>query len=79
MGNDNFHSEDVGLWLKLNSAQGVGPVIFRRLLEKFGTIENIFGASVMQLTKVDGVGNKTAEQICRTKNSFDADKELELN
>lgn len=74
----NNHSEDVGLWLKLSNASGVGAVMFRRLLDKFETIENIFGASVSQLTKVEGIGNKTAEAICRTRNSFDADKELEL-
>jgi len=53
-------------------------VIFGRLLAYFGSVEAILGASVSTLAKVEGVGEKTAEKIFRSKNDFDADKELAL-
>ena len=76
--NNHNHSQDIGLWLKLIRAEGIGPVTFRRLLKRFGTVDRIFGASVSELTKVDGIGNKTAERIFRTRDKFDPEKELTL-
>lgn len=66
------------LWLKLIRADGIGPVLFKRLLEQFANIEDIFDASVSQLTKVEGIGDRTAERIVRTREGFDAEKELSL-
>lgn len=53
-------------------------MIFRRLLDFFGSIEQILGASVSSLAKVEGVGEKTAEKIFRSRNDFDVEKELAL-
>lgn len=72
------NSPDIELWLKLIRAEGVGPVTFKRMLEKFGSVERVFSASVMELTKVEGIGIKTAESIARTRNDFNAEKELAL-
>ncbi|MHC4772913.1 MAG: DNA-processing protein DprA, partial [Planctomycetota bacterium] len=72
------HSSQIELWLKLIRAEGVGPTLFRRLVDYFGDIERILGASVSELTKVEGIGNKTAESIARTRNAFDAEQELGL-
>lgn len=72
------HSQEITLWLKLIRAEGVGPVLFKRLLEHFGDIERIFGASVAQLTRIEGIGDRTAERIVRTRESFNADTELTL-
>lgn len=72
-----FHSENVESWLRLIRAEGVGPITFRRLLDHFGNLDKIFGASVEQLTKVEGVGSKTAERITRTRLQFNAEKEAE--
>jgi DNA processing protein len=72
------NSEGIELWLQLKAAEGVGSVIFGRLVEQFGSVEAAMGASVAQMTKVDGVGTQTAEKIARTRNTFDAEKELEL-
>lgn len=44
----------------------------------FGSVEKILGASVNALAKVEGVGEKTAEKIFRSKNNFDTEKELAL-
>jgi DNA processing protein len=72
------HSPQIELWLKLIRAEGVGPTLFGRLVEYFGDVERIFGASVSELTKVEGIGHKTAEMIARSRNAFDAEKELAL-
>jgi DNA processing protein len=71
------HSIDVDKWLKLRNADGVGPITFALLLKHFGSVEAALGASVWELTKVDGIGDKTAEQIARTRDTFDAKAEIE--
>jgi DNA processing protein len=72
-----FHSENIESWLRLIRAEGVGPITFRRLLDHFGNLDKIFGASVEQLTNVQGIGGKTAEGIVRTRFAFNAEKEME--
>ena len=72
------HSPQIALWLKLIRADGIGPTLFKRLLDFFGGVERIFTASVTELTKVEGIGNKTAESIVRTRDAFDEDSELAL-
>ena len=74
----NQHSSQIELWLKLIRADGIGPTIFKRLLDYFGGVERIFAASVAQLTKIEGIGNKTAESIARTRDAFDVEAELAL-
>lgn len=72
------NSKDIELWLKLIRADEVGPVTFGRLLTRFGSVERALGASVSELTKVEGVGFKTAERIAASRDKFDACAELEL-
>lgn len=72
------HSPQIALWLKLIRADGIGPTLFKRLLDFFGGVERIFTASVAELTKVEGIGNKTAESIVGTRDAFDVDSELAL-
>jgi len=75
----NFpNSTQIDLWLKLIRAEGVGPTLFKRLLDYFGDIERILGASSAQLTRIEGIGDKTAERIIRTRDDFDVEKELAL-
>jgi len=71
------NSPEIEKWLKLIRADGVGPVTFAKLLEHFGTVDKALGASVSEMTKVEGVGLKTAEEIAATRNKFDAVAELE--
>jgi len=71
------NSPEIEKWLKLIRAEGVGPVTFAKLLEHFGTIDKTLGASVSEMTKIEGIGLKTAEQIAATRNKFDAIAELE--
>jgi DNA processing protein len=72
------HSPQIALWLKLIRAEGIGPTLFKRLLDYFEDVEHIFTASVAELTKIEGIGNKTAESIVRTRDAFDVGSELTL-
>ena len=72
------NSAGIEKWLKLIRAEGVGPTTFAKLIKHFGGAERVLGASVSELTKVNGIGFKTAEQIVRTRGRFDTEAELEL-
>ena len=72
------NSSGIELWLKLIRADEVGPVTFGRLLKRFGSVDAVLGASVSGLTKVEGIGFKTAERIAASRDKFDACAELEL-
>ncbi|ESS04594.1 MAG: excinuclease ABC subunit C [uncultured archaeon A07HR67] len=47
----------------LDDVPGVGPETRTRLLRRFGSVENVRGASVDDLTDVDGIGETTAERL----------------
>lgn len=70
------HSENIDKWLRLAHCQGVGPVLFGRLLERFGSPDEILKASTASLAQVEGIGGRTAEKIFRCRNDFDVDKEI---
>ena len=47
----------------LDDVPGVGPETRRRLLRRFGSVENVRDASRADLTDVDGVGDATADTL----------------
>ena len=47
----------------LDDIDGVGPETRKRLLRRFGSVENVRAASREELERVDGVGAKTAETL----------------
>lgn len=47
----------------VSSIPTVGPVTAELLLEYFGTVKDVFNASAEELKEVEGVGEKTVEQI----------------
>jgi excinuclease ABC subunit C len=47
----------------LDDVPGVGPATRKRLLGRFGSVENVRAASVDELATVDGVGESTARAI----------------
>ncbi|WP_248895864.1 excinuclease ABC subunit C [Haloplanus halobius] len=49
----------------LDDVPGVGPETRRRLLRRFGSVENVRDASAADLEDVAGVGEKTAESLAR--------------
>ena len=78
MKQEQYNSVDIDKWLKLVRAESVGPVTFARLIEQFGSVDRVLGVSASEMTKVEGIGFKTAEQIASTRDKFDAAAELEL-
>ena len=47
----------------LQSLPGVGPARAARLLERFGSVQNVFNANPENLEAVDGIGTATARKI----------------
>jgi len=78
MAKKHQNSVDIVKWLKLIRADNVGPTTFAKLIKHFGSPDRALGASVAELTHIDGIGSKTAEEIARTRNKFDTTAELEL-
>lgn len=50
-------------WLWLSSIQGVGPCTFKKLIERFGSPKEVFGASYDDLVSVRGISDKLANRI----------------
>ena len=44
---------------------GVGPKLAERLLERFGSVRAVFNASVMELSRVEGLGEGRAQEIVK--------------
>jgi DNA processing protein len=78
MAKKQHNSANIEQWLKLIRADNVGPTTFTRLIKYFGSADRALGASVSELTKIEGIGFKTAEQIVRTRDKFDTKAELDL-
>jgi len=57
--------EDTRAWQLyiLQSFPGIGPKTAERILERFGSLQAFFNASVAELSKVPGIGEKKAETI----------------
>jgi len=72
------NSPEIEKWLKLIRADNVGPVTFSKMIKHFGSLDKSLGASVSELAKIDGIGHKSAEQIARSRDKFDATDELKL-
>ena len=78
MSNRQQNSPQIEHWLKLSNADGVGPVTFGKLLTYFGSPQRALSASVGELMKVEGVGQRTAERIASSRDKMDATAELDL-
>jgi DNA processing protein len=50
-------------WIALNMVGGVGSVLYKRLVLRFGSPERIFKASRAELAQVDGMGPKVLKAI----------------
>ena len=70
------HSDNIDLWLRLIRADGVGPVLFHRLLTYFGSVDRALGASAHQLTQIEGIGSSKAHRIIRSIPETDIQREL---
>lgn len=72
------NSPEIEKWLKIKGADGVGPVTFRKLLEYFHSVDRVLGASVSELTRVEGIGPVTAERIAASRDKTNTQAEIDL-
>jgi DNA processing protein len=56
---------------------GVGPLVFARLLEHFGSAEKALGVSASSLMAVSRVGRASADKIAASRDSADVEAEIE--
>jgi len=70
--------EVVGKWLRLHLSAGVGSKTFAKLLKHFGGIDQVLGATAGQLASIPGIGRKKSEEMARSRDQADVDKELAL-
>lgn len=60
-------------WIALNMVLGIGKTLFHRLIKEIGDPDQVFRATRKELMRVDGIGEKTADEILK----FDVEKSLE--
>ena len=60
--NEN-HMEKILPWLKLKNVPGVGNLLYKRLLDQFGSPEHVFNASGSELCRVPGITDRIAGAI----------------
>lgn len=64
--------------LRLALVPGVGPRIYQRLIERFGSAEQVLSALSGELRDVAGVGDKLCRAILRARDEIDVPAELAL-
>ena len=64
--------------VRLSLVSGVGPLLRKALLERFGASAAVLAASKDELQTVDGIGPKTAARIVAATDEVDAEAELRL-
>ena len=50
-------------WMRLAMAEGIGPILTRRLIEAAGGVEGACNPSIALLRSVDGIGSAKSQQI----------------
>lgn len=56
----------------------VGPILFGRIVERFGSAQEALGAGVQLLQTVESIGPVLAERMVRSRDGADVDRELVL-
>lgn len=67
---------DLEAIVALNALPKIGPIRVHRLLEHFGTAQQILGAPVAQLCRVNGVGRETAALLHQWQDHADPAAEI---
>ncbi|UCD71167.1 MAG: DNA-processing protein DprA [Syntrophobacterales bacterium] len=65
-------------WLALNIIPGIGPILIKALIERFGNPKRVFKASRRELARVDGIGERLAYAIKDTDVRGKVERELRL-
>ena len=63
-------------YLALNLIPNVGPVRLRKLVDHFGTPEEVLSAKISQITAINGIDQKIAATIADWENQIDLSGEL---
>ena len=71
-------AEEVFYWLALSLTPGVGSTLMRRLLDRFKSPEAVFHAPMKELLKIEGLGEKVAQEIRKGPLEKAVEKELHL-
>ncbi len=69
-------SDEILSWLGLYLISGLGNSAFRHLLEHFGTPDEVFKTSFLDLVTVKGMGKGLARKILDRKFSLDPEEEI---
>jgi DNA processing protein len=64
-------------WLALNRIPGVGQVIFKRLLDRFGSPEAVFQAARGELLEIEGIRRHSVQAVLRFRPDPEIERELE--
>lgn len=64
--------------VRLSLVSGVGPLLRKALLERFGTAAAALAAGKEELQSVQGIGPKTATRIVAANDEIDAELELQI-
>jgi DNA processing protein len=70
--------ENILPWFILKSVPGVGNHLYKRIINRFKSPEAAFGASLNELTKIEGISENLAVAILKHKASEKIKKEIEL-
>src|SRR5690242_3367481 len=62
-------------WIALRNVRGVGPRVYRLMLDKFGSPDKVFEASTDEIAGA-GIPRQTALNIADFRDFDDAEKEL---
>ena len=67
-------------WIWLTQVKGIGPILQKKLLDRFGSPERIYLASGTELMTIAGISEKTVEKIQASRSlgvkSFDLQKQV---
>ncbi len=69
--------KDLYHWVALSMAPGVGSVLFKRLLEAFGSPGGVFQAKTKDMERVEGIGPKVVGALKKFHWKDQVDKELQ--
>lgn len=71
-------SDAARMHLRWSLTPEIGPILFGRLIERFGSAGEALGAGVVRLQEVAGIGRASAERIARGRDEADIDAEFAL-
>ena len=71
-------AEDIFYWLALSLTPGVGSILIKRLLDRFKTPEAVFRASLKELVRIEGLGERVAGEIQKGPSEKVVKRELSL-